>query len=176
MGTPETDVGEVTVSGPAEKVAAVSQAVGSVSVEGLSEDVDQAVRLEPRDDLGNLVDKLILDPRIVTVKVAIEQTTFSRPVAVSPVVTGVPETGYNIVAVSSNPLTVTIRGEQASIREITTISTQPVSVDGEDQHGREDRIAGPASGRKRDRKSERHRDGPYPAAQGTVRFTVPVDA
>ena len=131
LGAPDTGETEVTVSGPLDKIALVTQAAGTINVEGRTESVDQAVRLEPRDDLGHLVEKLILDPRIVTVTVAIEQTTFSRPVTVSPVVSGVPETGYNVVAVSSNPVTVTIRGEQASIREITTISTQPVSVDGE---------------------------------------------
>lgn len=132
MGAPEPEETEVVVSGPAEKIALVTQAVGSVDVEGRTEPVDQAVRLEPRNDQGELVVKPTLDPQIVTVIIKIEQTTFSRPVTVSPVVTGVPADGYNVVGFSSNPATVVIRGDQASIREITTISTQPIDVEGKE--------------------------------------------
>jgi YbbR domain-containing protein len=92
--------------------------------------VDQAIRLEPRDDNGNLVEKLTIEPPLMNVVIEIEQTTFSRPVTVSPDVTGVPADGYNIVSVSANPAIVVIRGEQASIGEMTTISTQPVDVEG----------------------------------------------
>ena len=132
MGAPEPGETEVSVSGPAEKIALVTQAVGAIDVEGRTDSVDQAIRLEPRDDNGNLVEKLTLEPQLVNVVIEIEQTTFSRPVTVSPDVTGVPADGFNVVSASSNPATVVIRGDQASIREMTTISTQPVDVEGEE--------------------------------------------
>ena len=132
MGSPETKETEVTVSGPEGKIELVTKAVGTISVEGRTDSVDQAVRLEPRDARGNLVEKLTLDPPIAGVVIAIEQTTFSRPVTVSPIISGVPADGYNIVSVSSNPVTMTIKGTQASVREITTLSTQPVDVQGEE--------------------------------------------
>ena len=131
MSAPDSDESEVRVSGPAEKIALVTQAVGSIAVDGRTERVEQAVRLEPRDDEGNLVEKLTLDPLIVNVVIEIEQTIFSRPVAVSPAISGAPAAGYNITGFSSNPPTVTIRGEQASISEITTISTEIIDVTGE---------------------------------------------
>ncbi len=131
MAAPEPERTEVTVSGPAETIALVTQAVGTVNVEGRTESVDQAVRLEPRDAGGNLVAKLTVDSQVVSVSIEIKQTTFSRPVTVSPDITGVPANGYNIVNVSSSPATVTIRGDQSSIGEITTISTGAVDVDGE---------------------------------------------
>lgn len=131
MGAPDPEESEVRVSGPAEKIALVTQAVGSIAVDGRTERVEQAVRLEPRDDEGNLVEKLTLDPLIVNVVIEIEQTIFSRPVAVSPAISGAPAAGYNITGFSSNPPTVTIRGEQASISEITTISTEMIDVAGE---------------------------------------------
>lgn len=130
MGAPEPEAREVSVSGPAENIALVTQAVGSINVEGRTDSVREGVRLVGRDDSGNPVGKLTIEPPIVNVKVSIKQTTFSRPVTVSPEITGVPADGYNIVSVSANPATVTIKGEQASIREITTISTQPVDIDG----------------------------------------------
>lgn len=132
MGAPESEETEVRVSGPAEKVKLVTQAVGSITVEARTERVDQAVRLEPRDDDGNLVEQLTLEPLIVNVIIEIDETTFSRPVTVSPSVAGVPADGYNIIGISSNPASVTIRGDQASISGITSISTKPIDVSGED--------------------------------------------
>jgi YbbR domain-containing protein len=132
MGSPQPEQTEVKVSGPADKVALVTQAVGTVDVAGRTESVDQAVHLQPRDDNGNLVEKITLDPLIVGVGIDIDQTTFSRPVIVSPDVTGIPADGYNIVGISSNPATVTIRGQEASIGGITSISTEQIEVDGED--------------------------------------------
>jgi YbbR domain-containing protein len=134
MGAPEPGETEVVVSGPAEKIALATQAVGSVNVEGRTDSVDQAIRLEPRDDNGNLVEKLTIEPPLMNVVIEIEQTTFSRPVTVSPDVTGAPADGYNIVSASANPAIVVIRGDQASIGEMTTISTQPVDVEGEDKN------------------------------------------
>lgn len=132
LGAPATGEMEVTVSGPREKVALVTQAIGTIDVGGRTESVDEDVRLEPRDDLGNLVEKLILDPRTMRVSFDIERTTFSRPVTVSPVIVGVPAKGYNIVSVSVTPVTVTISGAEESTREITSVDTQAISVDGED--------------------------------------------
>jgi YbbR domain-containing protein len=134
MGPPELEQAEVQVSGPADKIALVTQAVGSVSIEGRADTLDEAVHLQPRDDNGNLVEKLTLDPAIVSVTVQVEQTTFSRPVVVSPQVTGVPAEGYNIVGISANPTTVTIRGDQASISGITSIQTELVDVGGHDSN------------------------------------------
>jgi YbbR domain-containing protein len=132
MGAPEPEETEVSVSGPAEKIALVTQAVGSINVEGRTDPVDQAIRLEPRDDNGNLVEKLTLEPQLVNVVIEIEQTTFSRPVTVTPAISGAPADGYNVVGFSSNPATVIIRGDRASITEITTISTQPVDIEGDE--------------------------------------------
>ncbi|HET9476621.1 MAG TPA: CdaR family protein [Dehalococcoidia bacterium] len=131
MSAPDFEESEVRVSGPAEKIALVTQAVGSIAVDGRTERVEQAVRLEPRDDEGNLVEKLTVDPLIVNVVIEIEQTVFSRPVAVSPAISGAPADGYNITGSSSNPPTVTIRGQQAAITEITTIATETIDVAGE---------------------------------------------
>jgi len=131
MDSPQPEETEVTVSGPGDKVALVTQAAAEVDVEGRSERFSQALRLRPRDDLGNLVDKVSVDPPIVSVTIPIQQTAFSRSVTVSPLVTGVPADGYNVVNVSSNPVNVTIRGEPSAIIGINTISTEAISVEDE---------------------------------------------
>jgi YbbR domain-containing protein len=133
-GPPEPDVTEVSVSGPADKIALVTQAVVTIDVESGADTIDEAVHLQPRDDNGNLVEKITLEPAIVSVTVTIEQTTFSRPVVISPQITGLPAEGYNIIGISSNPTTVTIRGDQASIGGVTSIGTEAVDVSGEDSN------------------------------------------
>jgi YbbR domain-containing protein len=131
MGRPQTDVAAATVFGPGDNVALVSQAVAIIDVSGRTEPVDQAVRLQPKDDRGNLVEKVTVEPSITGVQIPIRQVTFSKPVAVVPQITGVPGPGYNITGVSVEPPTVTIRGPQSFIEEIVSISTRPLSVNGE---------------------------------------------
>lgn len=130
MAPPQPEESSVQVSGPADNIGLVTQAVGSIAVDGRTEPVDQVLRLEPRDDNGNLVEKLTLDPNMVNVVIDIDEAIFTRPVVVSPVITGVPEAGHNIVGFSSDPTTVTIRGDASSIGRLTTISTEAVDVEG----------------------------------------------
>lgn len=132
MAAPEPEQAEVTVSGRAEAIALATQAVASIDVEGRTESVNQAVRLEARDDNGNLVDpRITIDPPFINVSIRIEQTAFSRSVTVNPQITGVPAEGYNVVSVSSNPINVTVKGEPSAISGITTISTEEISVEDE---------------------------------------------
>ena len=130
MDSPRLKDREVLVSGPQEKVDQVTQAVAVIDVEGRTEPVDQAVRLVPRDQRGFLVQGVELAPSITDVTINIEQQQFSRPLAVSPQLTGAPADGYNVVSVSTNPTVVTVLGSQAFIEGAVSIATRPVDIAG----------------------------------------------
>jgi len=106
--------------------------VGTLNVGDRTETIDQAVRLEPRDQQGNLVNRVDLKPALENVKVEIDQTVFSRPVVVAPKVTGTPAKGFNIVSVSGDPATVTLSGPPDFINAVKTIATKSVGVDDAD--------------------------------------------
>ena len=129
VGATEADSDTAVVSGPQDSVGAVTVAVALIDVEARTETFEGAVRLEPRNEQGVLVEDLNVDPATVDVKIEIEQRTFSRALAVSPQLRGVPRQGYNVVGATVEPLIVTVFGSQAFVEEATTISTQPVDVE-----------------------------------------------
>ena len=129
VGATEADSDTAVVSGPQDSVGAVTVAVALVDVEARTETFEGAVRLEPRNEQGVLVEDLNVDPATVDVKIEIEQRTFSRALAVSPQLRGVPRQGYNVVGANVEPLIVTVFGSQAFIGAATTIPTQPVDVE-----------------------------------------------
>ncbi len=130
MSNPEPSDQTVFVTGPQGQVDQVSQVVGTIDVSTKTEDIGQAVRLVARTNRGILVPGVSIDPGITQVEINIEQERFSRTMAVSPEISGTPEDGYNVVSVSVNPASVSVRGEQTFIEETVSISTKPVDVNG----------------------------------------------
>jgi len=129
LGATELNAETAVVSGAQEHVGSVIVAVAVLDLDGRTEPFRGSVRLEPRNQQGVLVQDVDVDPATVDVKIEIEQRTFSRALAVSPELTGIPRQGYNVVGVSADPLVVTVFGSQAFIEKATTIPTQPVDVE-----------------------------------------------
>ena len=127
------DADSVLVTGPQEEVDSVSQVTATIDVTARTTSVDQAVRLTPRNDRGFLVQRVTLEPSVIGVTIEIEQERFSRSVVVSAIVSGEPAIGYNVVAVSVDPATVTVRGTEPFITGTDSIDTQPVGISGADE-------------------------------------------
>jgi YbbR domain-containing protein len=130
MGTPVLDDKTVTVSGPEDVVNQVANVAATINVDGLTDNVDQSVRLVPRSASGELVLGVSLTPALTGLRIDIEQTKFSRSMAISPLITGSPADGYNVVSVSVNPPVITVRGEQAFIAGTSSVTTKPVDIAG----------------------------------------------
>jgi YbbR domain-containing protein len=130
MGLPEPEEETVLVIGPQERVDTVSQVVASLDVSGRSALVEQAVRLEPRDQRGFLVQGVTVEPSVIGVMINIEPTLFSRTVVIVAEVQGAPLDGYNLVAVTVSPSTVTIFGLPSLIQETAVVQTEVVDISG----------------------------------------------
>jgi YbbR domain-containing protein len=133
LGERDAEDDTVRVSGAQARVDLVSQAYAGIDVTGRTEDLDQSVRLEPRDERGNLVEGVTLEPGITDVTVDITQVIFSKPVVVEPVIEGVPADGFQVVSVSSRPVTVVVSGDAALITQLQTIKTEAVDVGGQEE-------------------------------------------
>lgn len=133
MSSPEVEDESVDVSGPQERVEPVTQVTATVNVDARTDDVDQAVRLEPRDQRGNLVLGVSVNPPITEVHVDIDERIYTRAVVVVPTPVGTPAPGYNLVGTSVNPVTVTVSGSKSYIEGASVIYTQPIDVDGADE-------------------------------------------
>ncbi len=117
------------VSGAKEEVAKVTKAVASVDIKSRTESFDTTVRLEARDQGGQLVHDVEVNPGVVDVSIGIEQKSFGRALAVSPQLKGTPRQGYNVLGVSVEPAVVTVFGSQTFVEQAVAILTQPVDID-----------------------------------------------
>ena len=125
---PELDAETVLVTGTQDRVTLVTQAVASLDLSGRTESLTQAVRLEPRDSRGFLVEGVSLEPSVMNVSVKIEQTQFSRVLVISPTVVGTPAAGYDIVSLFADPPVITVFGPQSFVGETATVRTQPLDI------------------------------------------------
>ena len=89
-GQPVVDDAKVSVSGPGDQVSQVAQVTATINVDGLTDSVDQSVHLVARHDKGELVDGVTLTPSLTGIRIDIQQTKFSRSMAISPQITGAP--------------------------------------------------------------------------------------
>ena len=125
---PELDAETVLVTGTQDRVTLVTQAAASLDLSGRTESLTQAIRLEPRDSRGFVVEGVSLEPSVTNVSVNIEQTQFSRALVISPTVVGTPAAGYDIVSLSADPSVITVFGPQTFVGETATIRTQPLDI------------------------------------------------
>ncbi|MFQ5471632.1 MAG: YbbR-like domain-containing protein [Dehalococcoidia bacterium] len=132
LDLPQPDVENVNVSGPQSQIDQVTQATATLSIEGATDTIEQIVRLEPRNRLSVLVPKVTLDPALIEVSVVITQQTFSRPVVVSPDLSGSPAEGFAVTGVSVEPATVTVTGPKSLIEAMVDIRTDPISISNAD--------------------------------------------
>lgn len=129
---PRSDQETVLVTGPQSRVSLVTQAVATVDLSGRTGAIEQAVRLEPRDDRGFLVEGVSVEPGVVEVTVGIRQTQFARALVVNPAVIGAPAAGYSVAGVSVDPTVVTVFGAREFIEQATTIRTHSINIEGAD--------------------------------------------
>jgi YbbR domain-containing protein len=130
MGSPVLANSTVFASGPVARVDQVTQATSTLDVTGLTDSIEQSVRLVPRNGKGELIEGVTLTPALTGITIDIQQQKFSRSMAVSPQITGVPADGYNVVSVSVNPPALTVSGTQAFVSGTTSVATKPIDISG----------------------------------------------
>ncbi len=122
---------EVTVSGPTTYVTQVVEADASISVQGAQADVEDDLRLQPRDEAGESVSSVDLTPEEVHVRVPIEPSGYYRPLAVKVSLEGEVAPGYRVIDITVDPPTVTVFGAPNVLSALQGfIETQPIDVEG----------------------------------------------
>jgi YbbR domain-containing protein len=77
LGHTELETERAVVSGAQGSVEKVVKVVAPLDIEGRTESFESAVRLEPRDQQGALVEDVTVDPAVIDVSVEMVQQTFS---------------------------------------------------------------------------------------------------
>lgn len=121
----------IKISGPESVVSKISKVVATVNVAGLSQDVTDSVTPVIYDFNGNVIEsgRLILSQEQVTVSV---QMLLTKSVPVKCETTGTPAEGYLFIGLEYEPEKITIKGERATLNNITaiTIPGEAINLDG----------------------------------------------
>ena len=127
--TPKT----VSVTGPASVVDRVTEVQATVVIEPSGLDVDRDVDLVPVDALGDRVTPVDVEPATAHVRIAVFSNLRSRPLPVTPVLSGAPAGGYRVEAITVDPLLVSVEGEADQILSLSEAATESIQISGATQ-------------------------------------------
>lgn len=131
-GTPEVEPNEVTISGPQSEMVKVAHVQASVNVSGIRETKRITIPVEAVDNNGDVISKVNITPRTVTVTQPITLEGGYRNVVVRVVTEGQPARGYRITSISVTPLNVTVFSANPQlVNDIPGyVETRPLNLNG----------------------------------------------
>jgi YbbR domain-containing protein len=130
---PVVNIDAVEVRGPAAVVGQVDRAVAFVDIPASGINVNEPVPLTLVGIDGQTVGtgQLEVDPAVVSVQIDVRPVETETTVAVRPnIQAGTPAPGFALEAIRVDPAYVTIVGLPEVLGEITSVTTEPISVDG----------------------------------------------
>ncbi|MBI3746820.1 MAG: hypothetical protein HY264_09945 [Chloroflexi bacterium] len=130
VGDPTLSVAEATVSGAASIVNRVAEAQARFSVDASGIDINRTVDLLPVDAGGEPLMPVDVTPAAVRVRLAIFTNRQTRSLPVRPIVVGTPAAGFEVAAVSTAPLVVSIEGDVDNIAPLEFADTAPITITG----------------------------------------------
>ena len=129
-GVAALSAAEVTVSGPQSQVASVAAVYATLRYGDTPVDLSQSAQAVAVDASGVLVDGVLVEPSAVQVTVPILSTASTRTLPVLWSLRGNVANGYWITQVTTDPVAVTVRGDQALLGPLARIETAPIDVSG----------------------------------------------
>lgn len=121
---------EVRVVGPESAVAQIAAVFATVRFGDVTTDLTQSAPAIPVDASGLAIDGLQVEPGIVVVTVPVLPIATTRTVPILWSLTGAVARGYWISNVSTDPVAVTVSGDQAVIASLARIDTATLDVSG----------------------------------------------
>jgi YbbR domain-containing protein len=132
VGPVSAEPSRVFLRGASSRIANVRSATGRVSIDASGINIDQDVVIEAFDEGDAVVPGIEIDPGSVRVRADVARRLGYVTLPVTPELVGEPRHGLRIAGVRVTPSTVTVGGEEAAVRTLTTIPTEPIDVGGLD--------------------------------------------
>ena len=129
-GPPSVSPKEVRIVGPASIVAQVAAVFATVRFGDVTTNLTDSAQAIPVDANGIAVDGLQVEPGAVVVSVPLLPTATTKTVPVLWTLRGTVAQGYWISQVTTNPVAVTVSGDQSVIAQMLRVETEPVDVTG----------------------------------------------
>ena len=121
---------QVVISGPASLVESATRARVTVNLDGVRENIDQAVPIQVVDQKNEVLRGLTLNPESVEANVPISQQGGFRDLAVKVVVRGQIAAGYRLENISVFPPVVTVLGADPTVVNSLpgVVETEPLDL------------------------------------------------
>ena len=124
----------VSISGKNTAVSTVKKVILAISGHSSDGSIDGIFDVTPIDGAGNAVDDVILLPGRVQVKLDFVEVPATKTVIISANVTGEPKYPAKVSRISVSPSSVTLEGKPSSLLDISTVSTDNFSIEGEENN------------------------------------------
>jgi YbbR domain-containing protein len=130
LGEIQIEPRRVSVSGPASVLGRVVAVRADVSIQSAGLDFDQDVQLIPIDQVGNPVGQVNVEPKTARITVPVFSDRETRQLPISPLITGDPAAGFELVGATAEPKFVTVEGDADQLAQLVSIDTEPIVVNG----------------------------------------------
>jgi len=130
VGDAVVDDLEATVRGAASLVNRVAEAQARITVDASGIDINRMVELLPVDAAGEPLSPVDVDPVSTRVHLPIFNDRKTKSLPVHPVVAGSPAAGFEIAAITVDPLVVSVEGDIDDLVALEVADTAPVSITG----------------------------------------------
>ena len=124
----------VSISGKNTAVSTVKKVILALSYHSTNSSIKGEFDVTPIDAAGNVVDDVILGPNRVQAKIDFVEVPATKTVIISANVTGEPKYPAKVSRISVAPSSVTLEGKPSSLLDISTISTDDFSIEGEESN------------------------------------------
>jgi YbbR domain-containing protein len=121
---------EVEVSGPASNLPQVKSVRAVLDLTRITPNQSIEAELEALGEGGRPVPLITISPTHVQILPAIKIGPSRRNLLVTPVFRGQPAVGYRVTGYTVTPNQVETSGESADVSRVTTVDTDPISLDG----------------------------------------------
>jgi YbbR domain-containing protein len=130
-GQPVVTPPAVTVSGAEIWVQEVNRAEVDIFLRNNKEDAVDTRLVQLKDDSGNTVGFVDIEPEQVTIRVPISLKRGNKEVAVRPgELLGLPAAGYYMSSISIDPKAIVIFGPPSVIEQVSSLETEPINMSG----------------------------------------------
>lgn len=119
----------ISISGKSTSVSEVKRLIVTLPDQTTNRPIDDYFDITPLNSIGEIVSDVKLNPDKVRLKLEISEVAATKMVIVSPSITGFPQFPAKVTKISVTPSQVELQGKPSTLVDITTISTDNVSID-----------------------------------------------
>ena len=118
----------ITVIAPENYISDIKQVTAQLKLNGETSSFTRDITVTIPSMRSDLLQSITISPSKVEVAVTISTEGESKTVGINPVVSGQPENGYYVSAITTTPATLNITGPASILSTINSVSTETVDI------------------------------------------------